>query len=124
MGAVHALIAKVFRKFIHPIKAAHNESFEVEFIGNAQIQRNVQRIVVGDKRTGRGPSRNGLQNGCFHLEIAFLVEKCAYGLSDFGAFNEGVFDLRIDDQIDIALAVAQFGIIEFVVDLALGIGFG
>ena len=47
--AVHALVPEVARELINTFKAAHDEPLEVQFVGNAQVQRDVERVVVGHK---------------------------------------------------------------------------
>ena len=41
MCFVHSFVAEVFGKFIYPFKAAYDEAFEVELVGNTEVQRYV-----------------------------------------------------------------------------------
>ena len=52
----HSLVAEVFGKFVYAIKSADDEAFEVQLVGNAQVQRHVQGVVMGLERTSRGSS--------------------------------------------------------------------
>ena len=58
VSAVHTLVAEVLREFIHPFETTHDEAFEIQLIGNAKIQRNVERIVVSDEWTSRCTTRD------------------------------------------------------------------
>ena len=74
VGAVHSFVAEVPREFKHPFEPSDDQAFQVEFIGNAQIECAVQCVVVRDEWPGGGPSRNGLQHGRVHLQPPFLVK--------------------------------------------------
>ena len=123
VGLVHPFVAEVLGKFIDPFKTTYDEALEVELIGNAEVQRNVQRIVVGDERTGRGTPRDGLEDRGFHLHISRVVEDAPHGRNDFIALAENLFHTGIYDEVDIALAVADFRIGELVVDVSVGVFF-
>ena len=122
MGLVHAFVAEVFSELINPVVAAHDKSFEVKLIGDTHVQGNIQRVVVGDERTGRRAARNRLQDGRFHLQAAGCVEVFAHGGDDLRPFDEHLFHLRVHNQVHIPLAVAQFRIGKAVVDGSVRIG--
>ena len=66
--------------------------------------------MVRDEGTCRRAARNGLQDRCLHFEIAALVEEVAHGLHDAGTLDEGLAHVGVDDQIDVTLTVAHFGV--------------
>ena len=109
-------------ELIDTLEAADDEALEVEFVGDAHVHVHVQRVVVGDERTGRRAARNRLEDRRFHLEAAGLVEGLAHRRDDLGALDEGLLDLRVHDQVHIALAVPELRIGEAVVDGAVGVG--
>ena len=115
VGLVHALVAEVLREFVHSAEAAHDEALEVEFVRNTQIQRNIQRVMMGDEGAGGGSTGDALEDRCLNLEAAGLIEVLAHGGDDLRTLDEGVLHLRIDNEVDIALTVAHFGIGESVV---------
>ena len=49
MVAVHALVAEVLRELVHTLEAAHYEAFQIQLVGDAQVERNVESIVVRDE---------------------------------------------------------------------------
>ena len=71
--------------------------------------------MVRDEGTRRGTARNGLQHRRLHLKIAALVEETADAVDDVGAGDEDVLHPVVHHEIDITHAVAELGIIEFVV---------
>ena len=119
MGLVHALVAEVLGELIHPAVAAHDEALEVELVGDAQVEGDVQGVVVRDEGTRRGAARDALQDRGLHLEAAGGIEVFAHRGDDLRPLDEHVADLRIDDQIHIALPVAELRIREGVEDLAV-----
>ena len=60
VGAVHPFVSEIFGKLVNSFKSTHNQAFQVKFVGNSQVKRNIQRIVMCDKRTCSGSSRDGL----------------------------------------------------------------
>ena len=105
--AVHALVAEVLAELVNAVESADDELLEIQLRGDAQVEVDVQRIVVRDERTGRRTARNGLQNRRLDLDVALLVEVFAHRGHDLRALDEDLLDLRIDDQVEVALAVAD-----------------
>ncbi len=108
MRLVHPLVAEVLGEFIYPVVSSHDQSLEVEFVGDSQIERDVQRVVVGDERTGGRASRYALQDRGLHFEAAGLVEVPSHRGDDFRPLDEHLPDLGIDDEVHVSLAVAEF----------------
>ena len=97
----------------------YNQSLEVKLVGNTQIKRDVQGIVMSDEGTGTGASGYGLENGSLHLQIAEGVEVLPHGLHYLCPLDKHVLDLGIDHQIHVSHAVAELGVGEGVVYLPL-----
>ncbi len=79
--------------------------------------------MVGDERTGRGTTGDGLQDGGFHLQAAGFVEALAHGVHNLGALEEHILHLGVHHQVYIALTVAELRVFEAVVHGAVGIRF-
>ncbi len=122
MGLVHALIAEVLAHLVHSLEATHDEALQVELCGNAHIHVLIERIEMGDERTGRGTTGNVLQYRGVYLGISGIVEDTANGADDGGTLEEGVLDASVYDEVNVALTIAQFGVVEGVIYLAVGIG--
>ncbi len=54
MSAVHAFVAEVFGEFIHTLESSDNETLQIKFIGYAEIQRDIKRVVMRDEGTRGG----------------------------------------------------------------------
>jgi hypothetical protein len=44
--AIDALVAEILRELEHALETSHEETLQVELVGDAQIQRHVERVVV------------------------------------------------------------------------------
>ena len=119
MGLVHTLVAEVLAHFIDTLETAHDESFQVEFRGDAHVHILIERIEMGDERTGRGTAGDILQDRRIHLRVAGLVEDAAHGADDGGTLQERVLHAVVDHQVNVALAIAQFRVVELVVGHAV-----
>ncbi len=77
MRPVHSLVPEVVPDLVDPLEAADEQPLEIELVGDAQIERHVERVVVGDERTGRRAAVERLEHRRLHLEEAALVEEAA-----------------------------------------------
>ena len=115
MVAVHTLVAEILANLIDTLETAHDEALQIELGGNTHIHVLVEGIEMGNERTGRGTSGNHLQGRGLHLGIAGFVQYATQGAEHGGTLQESVLDTVVDHQIDIALTVAQFWVVEFIV---------
>ena len=116
VGLVHTLVAEVFGELIDTVVAAYNQPLEVEFVGDSHIEVDVEGVVVGDERTGRGASRNGLKDRGLDLKAAGVVEIFPHRGDNLRPLDEHVFHLRVHDEIHVPLTVAELRIGERVID--------
>ncbi len=65
---------------------------------------------MGDERPSSGAAGNGLHHGRFHLHEAPLDEESANVADDPGAHLEHPPGVRVHDQVQVALPVADFGV--------------
>ena len=97
------------------LEATDHQALEVQLRRDAQEHGHVQGVVVSLEGLGRRTAGNGLQHGSFHLEETPLHEEAADVGDDLGTHAEGLTHLFVDDQVDIALAIAQLGVGQAVV---------
>ncbi len=92
--SVHSFIAEIAAEFVYPVETANDQPFQVQLIGNAQVKRHIERIVVCYKQ-GRAvvSARNGLQYRRVHFQRALLIEEIAHGVDHFCALQEGIASL-------------------------------
>ena len=107
VARVHALVAEDAADLVDLVKPADNQALEVQLRLDAQIHRDIQRIVMGDEGAGIGADFDGLEHRGIDLEEALRIQKLAQRLENLAALDEGVLHLRIDDGIHIALAIAH-----------------
>ena len=119
MVLVHAFVAEVLANLVDALEAAHDEPLQVQLRGDAQVEVDVQRVVVGDEGACAGTAGDGLQDGRFHFGIAGFVQHGTHGADDFRALQEGIFHAVVHDEVHVALAVAQFGVLEGVIGHAV-----
>ena len=71
---VDAFVAEVVSDFVHALEAAHDQALEIQLVGDAQIERHVERVVVRDEWTRRRAAVQRLQHRRLDFEIAERVE--------------------------------------------------
>ena len=119
MVAVHSLVAEVLADFINALETADDEAFQIELGCDAHVHVNVECVEMGDERTGACSAGDALKGRGLNLGVACLVEHAAKGAEHGGALKENVLDAVVDNEVNIALAVAELRIFEGVVCLAV-----
>ena len=113
--AVHAFIAELLAHLVDPVEAADDAALQIQFRGDAQVHVDVERIVMCHEGTRRCAACDRLQGRGRHFEESVIIfEDLADDLFDLRAFSEGVAHFFVDDQVDVALAVAQIRILQAV----------
>ena len=69
---VHALVAERAPDLEHTVEATDDQALEVELGGDAQVQRHVEGVVVGDERAGVGAAGLDVEDRRLHLDEAAL----------------------------------------------------
>ena len=77
MGPVHALVPEIVADLVDPFQPAHEQPLEVQLVRDAEIERHVERVVVGDERPRRRAAVERLQDRRLDLEKPALVEEAA-----------------------------------------------
>ena len=80
--------------------------------GDAQVQIDVQGVVMGHEGTRGSAALHRIQDGRFAFDIAQVVEVPADGAVNEGSLLKGLPDFRIDDEVHVALAVAGIHVLE------------
>ena len=62
---------------------------------------------------------NGLQNGRFYFQPAFVVENTPHGTHHFGAFHKNILHVRVHNQVHVALAESLLWVGKAVIDFAI-----
>ncbi len=111
---VHSLVAEDAAHFVHPLHASYDEALEVQLRLYAQVH--VQRKGVEPCLEGarRGAYLYGQKDGRVHFNEALPVQKGAYLLEYAGARHESALHVRVDDEVQVPLAVPYVRIREAV----------
>ena len=62
------LIAEVAVDFVDAIESAHDQSFQIKFGSDSQVEVHVERVVVRDERPRHGAACDGLHHGRFDFD--------------------------------------------------------
>lgn len=104
---INPFIAKLPPDLVHAIEAPHHQHLQVELWSNPHKQPHVQLVVVRNKRLGRRAACNHVHHGSLHFDKRPAVQKLPQIARDLGLGLENLPGMRVDDQIQIALAVAR-----------------
>ena len=125
MAHGHAFVAEAAVDFKHTFQTADHQAFQIQLGRNAQVERDVQGVVVGHERFRRCTAGNRVHHRGFDFQIMLVHHEIAHGLDDLAAFDEGIARFFVGNQIDVALTVFGFLIAQafvFVRQRAQGFG--
>ena len=98
----------------YPFKAADHQPFQIQLRRDAQIHIQIERIMMGDKRTRGSAAGDHLHHRGFHFHKAARNHELTHGGEDLRTHLEGVARLFVGNQIQIALTIARFLILQAV----------
>ena len=119
MRAVHTFIAEVTAELIHTLEAPDDEALQIKLVGDTQIERDIQRVVMRDEGARSSTARDRLQYGRIDLDVATFVEELAHRIEDLRTLEEDILDMAIDDEVNIALAETELRISEAIEGLTI-----
>ena len=114
MVLIDAFVAEHPADFVHLVQAPHDQPFEVQLGGDAEVELAVEGVVMSHERTGVGSGGYGHQDGRIDFKKPAFVEKSANAGDHPAALDESVGDLGVGDEVEVPLAVAYFHISEAV----------
>ena len=106
----HALVAEHPADLEDPVHAADDQPLEVQLERDAQVQRHVERVVVGDERAGVGAAGLDVQHRRLDLDEAAVVQRAAEAGDHRVADVERPAGVGVDDEVGVALAEAGVGV--------------
>jgi hypothetical protein len=65
-----AFVTEVTVDFEHTFEAAHNQTLQIQFRRDTQVHIHIQRVVMGDERTGRRAAGDHLHHRGFDFHKA------------------------------------------------------
>ena len=106
------LVAEVAVDLEHPLEAADHQPLQEQLRRDAQEHLDVERVVVGDERLGRRTARDHLQHWRLDLEERLADHELAHRGNGLAAHDEGAARVLVHDEVDVALPVARFLVLQ------------
>ncbi len=105
-----ALVAEAAIELEDAVEAADHQPLQVELGRDAQIEIEVEGVVVRHERTRQRAAGDRLHHRGLDLEEAAGAKELARGVEDLGAGAEDLAHVGVHEQIEIALAVAHLDV--------------
>ncbi len=115
MPAREAFVAEVFPDLKQLVYAADEQPLVVKLQRDAQIKFAAERVVKGLERLRRRAAGNRLHRRRLDLDVVAFMEKIPDLVDDGAALEHHVLHVRIRDEVEVALAVADLGVFESVI---------
>ena len=80
----------------------------MEFRSDAQVNVHIEGVVMRLERTGSRAAGNGMEHRRFNFQEMTVVEVFADAFDDLRPFDEGIFDFRVDDEVEVTLTITRF----------------
>ena len=107
-------VTEVTVDFEYTLEATDHQTLEVQFRRDTQVHVEIQRVMVGDKRTRSGTARDHLHHRRFNFHKAAVHHELANTREDLRAYFKGVTGFIVRDEIQITLTIARFLILQAV----------
>jgi hypothetical protein len=114
MCGVDAFVAEDAADFVDAFDAADEESLEVKFKSDPEVEGHIEGVMVGDEGARCGAAGDGMEDGGFDFVEAVAAECLSDGVDDGGAFEHPREDAFGVDEIEVALSDEDFGVFEAV----------
>jgi hypothetical protein len=109
-----ALVAEDAAELEDALEAADDQALQVELGRDAEVEVDVERVVMCDKRSRRGAAGHALHHRRLDLEEAALAEEAPDVIDDAAPDLEDAPRLGVGDEVEVALAVARLDVLEAV----------
>lgn len=107
-------VTEVTVDFEYTLEATNHQTLEVQFRRDTQVHVEIQRIVMGDKRTRRRAAWDHLHHRRFNFHKATIHHELANAREDLRTHFKGVAGFIVRNEIQITLTIARFLILQTV----------
>ncbi len=107
-----ALVAEVLAELVDALEPADDQALEIELRRDAEIEVALELVVVRHEGACERSAVARLQHRRLDLDEALAVEVGAHGGDDARPQDEGGSRLLVDEQVQVALAVAELDVRE------------
>ncbi len=104
----HAFVAEHATELVHALETADDQALQIQLGRNAQVQIDVERVVMRDERPRRGTARYRLHHRRLDLREVERIEEAAHEPHELAATAKHLARLLAHDQVDVALAQLRF----------------
>ena len=110
MVEVDALVPEDAPDLVHPLKAAHDQLFEIQFCRDSQEQVLIQRVVVSLEGMRHAACRDWHQHWSFDFDEIAPVHKPADNAHCAASHDRNFAGFRVRDQVQVTLTEAGLGV--------------
>ena len=90
------LVTEIAANLVDSLQVADQQTLQIEFKRNPQVQVLLELVVVSDERPGRRAAVNWLQDGRLDLQEIMVIQEFTQGTDDRGPFSESFTHFRVD----------------------------
>src|SRR5712691_2423736 len=108
------LVPEVPIDFVDSLETAYDEPFQIQFRGDAQVEIQVERIVMGQERPRCGAAVERLHHGRLYFDETALLQLPPKRRDDPRPRDKHLLIFRVGDQVQVPLAVANLNVLEAV----------
>ncbi|MNG56545.1 hypothetical protein D3C79_146270 [compost metagenome] len=109
-----AFVTEVTVDFEHTLKTANHQTLQVQFRRDTQVHVQIQRVVMGDERTGRRAAWDHLHHWRFDFHKITANHELTDARHNLGTDFEGFAGFIVRDEIQVALTITRFLILQTV----------
>ncbi len=104
------LVAEVLAQLVDALQPADDAALQIQLGRDPQVERSIERVVVGRERTRRGAAVDRLKHRRLDLDEAALVEEAADRRDRACPRHEPLAHGRIGDQVQLAVAQSRLDV--------------
>ena len=108
------LVPEVTVDLEHTFDAPHRQPLQIQLGRDPHVQPHVERVVVGHERPRQRAAGDRLHHRRLDLEEPAVGQEVAHRRDDAAAHLEHAARVGVDDQIEVALAIADFDVLQAV----------
>ncbi len=110
-----ALVAEVLADLVDLLETSDDEALEIELVRDAQVEVGVELVRMRHERLGERTAVARLQNRRLDLDEPARIEVAADGRDELAADEEVAPRFLVDEEIEVALAIAGLRVHDAVV---------
>ena len=109
-----SFVSKIPVDLVDPLDSADHQALQIQLGRDAQIQIHVERVVMRNEGPRGRATVNRLQHRRFYFQETTRLQLAAQRSDDLRSRDENFANLRVGDQIQVALAVADLDVFQAV----------